>query len=214
MARLRQAVFAAPELEPAVGDLRAALGLGEPYADPGVGLFGLRNAVLALGGDFLEVVAPTREGTAAGRHLERHGAGGYMLIVQVDDLAAARGQARALGVRAVWEIDLPDIATTHLHPRDTGGTLLSLDQPVPPESWRWGGPPPPAPPPGRLCGATVEARDPEATADRWAQLLGLPAPENVTLALGDGQRITFVPGERGLVEVHVEAAGRRVTLPG
>ena len=212
--RLRQAVFVSADLEPAVSALRGALGLGAPYADPGVALFGLRNAVMALGGDFLEVVAPAQEGTAAGRHLDRRGPGGYMLIVQVDDIHAARERARALGVRAVWEIDLPDIATTHLHPRDTGGTLLSLDQPVPAESWRWGGPPLPSPPPGRLRGAIVEAPDPEATAERWAQLLGLPVPADATLMLGDEQRIAFVPGDRGLVAVHAEAAGKRVTLPG
>src|SRR5205085_4538674 len=40
--RLRQAVVAAQDLDAVAGELRERLGLGEPYADPGVAYFGLR----------------------------------------------------------------------------------------------------------------------------------------------------------------------------
>src|SRR5215208_3455104 len=53
----------------------AALPLGEPYGDPGVAYFGLRNAVMPLGDTFVEVVSPIGEGTAAGRFLDRRGDG-------------------------------------------------------------------------------------------------------------------------------------------
>lgn len=175
--RLRQAVMVAAELEPAAERLRDELGLGEPYADPGVGAFGLRNAVFALGDAFLEIVSPVREGTAAGRYLERRGGdGGYMLIFQLDDIEGARAHAAELGIRIVWSIDLPDISASHLHPADTRGAILSLDRPVPPESWRWGGPDwiggAGDGAPGRLEGATVAVTDPVAVAERWAKLLG------------------------------------------
>src|SRR5690349_14346636 len=98
--RLRQVVLAAAELEPVADALRRELGLGEPYADPGVAMFGLRNAVFALGDQFLEVVAPAGDDTAVGRWLaHRGGDGGYMLIFQLGDVAAARERARAAGVR-------------------------------------------------------------------------------------------------------------------
>src|SRR3712207_5616716 len=98
--RLRQAVLVAAELEPVAARLRDELGLGEAFADPGVGEFGLENAVFALGDQFLEVGAPTRPGTAAGRYLERRGGdGGYMLIFQLDDLDSARSRAAELGIR-------------------------------------------------------------------------------------------------------------------
>ena len=71
--RLRQAVLVADQLEPVASALRSALGLREPFRDPGVGEFGLANVVFALGDCFLEVVSPTRADTAAGRYLERHG---------------------------------------------------------------------------------------------------------------------------------------------
>jgi hypothetical protein len=84
--RLRQAVLAAGELEPAAHALRSALGLGEPFRDPGVGAFGLANVVFALGDCFLEIVSPKQPDTAAGRYLERHGDGGYMVIFDLEDL--------------------------------------------------------------------------------------------------------------------------------
>ena len=77
--------------------LRSELGLGEPFADPGVGAFGLHNAVYAIGDTFLEVVSPTQPDTTAGRYLDRHGDGGYMVIFQLADLDAARERAAAMG---------------------------------------------------------------------------------------------------------------------
>jgi hypothetical protein len=137
--RLRQAVLVAAELEPVAERLREELSLGDPFADPGVGEFGLENAVFALGDQFLEVVAPIRPGTAAGRYLERRGGdGGYMLIFQLDDLDAARARAADLGIRVVWQIDLPDISGTHLHPADMRGAIVSLDRADPPASWQIG----------------------------------------------------------------------------
>src|SRR5207302_1544425 len=85
--------------------------------------------------------ADHREGTTAGRRIDkRRGDGGYMVILQTANLRADRARLAALGVRIVWQVELDDIATAHLHPRDLGGAIVSLDQPVPPESWRWGGP--------------------------------------------------------------------------
>ena len=139
-ARLRQAVLVAADLEPAASALRAALGLGEPFRDPGVGQFGLANVVFAIGDCFIEIVSPTRAGTAAGRQLERGGDGGYMAIFDLEDLAGARARAAQLGVRVVWQIDLPDIAGTHLHPADMRGAIVSLDRSEPYGAWRWGGP--------------------------------------------------------------------------
>jgi hypothetical protein len=212
--RLRQAVLVASELEPVAARLRSELGLGEPYADPGVAEFGLRNAVYALGDTFLEVVSPSEPGTAAGRHLERRGGdGGYMVIFQLDDLEAARARVESLGIRVVWRIDLPDISGTHLHPADMRGAIVSLDRAEPPGSWRWGGPDwtgrEGAGAPGRLAGVTLEVSDPDAVAARWAEVLSVPAPEGERPVLAlDGGSVAFEPadaeGEEGLAEIGVE----------
>ena len=208
--RLRQAVLIARDLEPAHERLRDALGLGEPFRDPGVGTFGLHNVVCALGEDFIEIVSPIQEGTAAGRHLERRGEGGYMLIFQLEDLAGARERAQALGVRTVWSIDIDDISASHLHPADLGGTIVSIDRPLPPESWRWGGPEwigrAGEGAPGRLAGVTVRVPDPAAIAARWAEVLGLE-PDGTTLRLDRGQHVAFDLGDEGLSEIAVELPG-------
>lgn len=180
----------ARDLDAAEAELRDALGPGEPYRDPNVALFGLRNAVFTFGDQFLEVVSPTREGTAAGRHLDRLGGdGGYMAIFQVDEFRAARARVTRLGVRIAWEIELEDISAMHLHPADVPGAIVSLDEPRPPASWRWAGPW--SPEPGAIRAVTVEA--PAGTRERWVEVLGEEPPG-----------VRFTEGERGIVDVVVE----------
>ena len=136
--RLRQVVLAVAELDPVSEQLSDELGLRDPFADPGVAAFGLRNAVFALGDTFVEVVSPTRPDTAAGRYMQRKGGDcGYMLIFQFDDLDAARARVDRMGIRVVWRTDHPDISGTHLHPADMRGAIVSLDRADPPGSWRW-----------------------------------------------------------------------------
>jgi hypothetical protein len=203
--RLRQAVLAARELEPVTEQLRDAFGLGEPYHDEGVAYFGLRNAVFALGDTFLEVVSPLREGTAAGRLLDRRGADvcGYMLMFQVAELAPARARAAAEGVREVFAVDLDDIAEVHLHPGDLRGAIVALSAPAPPGAWRWGGPDWAArAAPGHIAGATVAVAGAEVVAPRWQQVIGaLP-----------GVRLVPDSDDAGLVEVTLRGAPRTLQL--
>lgn len=216
MARLRQAVLVARDLGSMTRELRAELGLGEPFSDPAVGHFGLRNAVMAIGDTFVEVVSPAAAGTAAGRHLDRLGGdGGYMLMFEVGDLDAARDRAAESGVREVFAVELPDIADVHLHPSDMGGTIVAVDRPLPAGSWRWGGPEwegrIPAHGPGGLRGATVRTPDPPAAAERWAHVLGTPC-HGTTVPLDDGAALTFdaVAGRSpaGLAGIAVELTTR------
>jgi hypothetical protein len=212
--RLRQAVLVARELEPVAHALKTALGLGEPFRDPGVAEFGLTNMVFALGDCFLEVISPTQPGTAAGRYLDRRGGdGGYMAIFDLEDLEGARARAEQAGIRVVWQIDLPDISGTHLHPADMRGAIVSLDRSRPYGTWRWGGPEwtgrMGAGAPGQLAGITVAVSDPVTVAARWAQVLGLPVSgeERSTLHL-DGADVEFVSpgrgGAEGLQEIAVQ----------
>ena len=209
--RLRQVALVAHDCGQVSDELRAAFGWGEPFHDPGVGRFGLTNAVFAAGDTFVEVVAPVQAGTTAGRYLERRGGdGGYMAIFQVPDLAAARARLPGLGVRVVWTADLPDIAGTHLHPKDVPGAIVSLDWAEPAGSWRWAGPTwtgrvPEHPGGGGVTGVTIEVADPAAAAARWAAVLGVTwvasGAANGTAAgielAGWGQRLRFEPARPG-----------------
>jgi hypothetical protein len=199
--RLRQAVIAAHDLD-AVGDrLRTELGLSEPFGDPAVGYFGLRNAVFALRDTFLEVVSPARPDTAAGRLMQRRGGDcGYMLMFQVDDVAGGRRRAAQLGVREVFAVELDDMTEAHLHPADMQAAIVSISQPQPARAWRWGGPNWEArSAPVALHGATVAVADPDAVAARWAAVLGgLPA----------GLRFVGDAATPGLTEIALSAPVR------
>jgi hypothetical protein len=213
--RLRQAVLAAAELEPTASTLRSALNLDEPFCDPGVGAFGLSNTVFALGDCFIEIVSPVRADTAAGRYLARHGGdGGYMVIFDLQDAEGARSRAADLGVRTVWQIALPDISATHLHPADMRGAIVSLDSSQPYGSWRWGGPQWTARigqgAPGHLAGVTIAVANPDAVAARWGEVLGVPVgggQDGPVLSL-DGGEVRFERAEdehgEGLSEIALE----------
>jgi hypothetical protein len=141
--RLRQAVVATGDLDGVVSTWREELGLGAGFADPGVELFGLRNAVLPVGDTFLEAVSPLVPGDRcpAERYMAAHGGdAGYMAIFQVADMDAARTHLADQGLRPVFETDLDDIRCTHVHPADVGAAIVSFDEATPPGSWRWAGP--------------------------------------------------------------------------
>jgi hypothetical protein len=214
--RLRQVALAAADCEATASQLKETFGWPEPFHDPGVGRFGLTNAVFAAGDTFIEVVAPIEPGTTAGRYLERRGGdSGYMAIFQMPDLEAARQRVASAAVRVVWTADLADIAGTHLHPKDVPGAIVSLDWADPPESWRWAGPewtggaPPHAA--GGLAGLTIEVADPAGAAERWATVLGLTVISEggaATIRLEQArQDLRFVPAAaadgEGITEVRL-----------
>ncbi|MDP2702207.1 MAG: hypothetical protein Q8P98_09085, partial [Candidatus Rokubacteria bacterium] len=58
--RMRQICLVARQLAPVVETFRDVFGLEACHRDPGVGKYGLENALFAVGNGFLEVVAPVR----------------------------------------------------------------------------------------------------------------------------------------------------------
>ena len=107
--RLRQICLVAHDLAPVEKQIIDVLGLEVCYRDPGVGKYGLHNALFAAAGTFLEVVSPTQPNTAGGRYLDRRkGDGGYMYIIDCDDLERRREHFKKLGVRLVQDIKSGD----------------------------------------------------------------------------------------------------------
>ena len=103
MLRIRQIVFVVRDLASTSRQLAELLALDPPYRDPAVAEFGLDNAVFVFGDQFIELISPMQGGTAVGRHLERRGEGGYMLIVGNSDENPAKEEAylRLLAARRV-----------------------------------------------------------------------------------------------------------------
>jgi hypothetical protein len=204
--RLRQIALVAHDLAKAHEDIAAVLGLDYAYDDPGVGAFGLKNAVFPIGETFLEVVSPKEEGTTAGRLLEKRGGdGGYMAIFQVADIEAARRLIEAAGARTVARYDRDDgVRMSHIHPRDIGAAIVSVDKMPTWEHWEWGGPV------WRehvrtdvstgIVGAEMQGDDPAALAARWGEVLGRqvePVGEYWRMALDDGGEIRFIKAADG-----------------
>ena len=178
-----------------------ALGLEVAFRDPGVDLWGLENVVLPMGTTFIEILAPTREGTPGGRHLARQGGdGGYMVILKTRGLAPWRARIEARGVRIAFDTktDTPSDGDSwegiHLHPGDTGGMMISLDDPQPPDAWAGAGPD------WRahvrqdvvegLVSITLRSPDPARLAARWGDVL-----DRTVDAAGRTHRIRLDQGE-------------------
>jgi hypothetical protein len=129
--QLRQICLVARKLEPVIQDLTAILGINRCYVDPGVGHFGLENTLMPIGRNFLEVVAPIKDGTAGGRYLDRrNGDGGYMVITQADSREsqqAVRQNALDNGVRVAYESERDDWHLCQLHPGDMKAAFLEIE---------------------------------------------------------------------------------------
>ena len=190
--RLRQVCLVAADLEREAARIESTLGLEVCYRDPNVAKYGLANVLFPVGTSFLEIVSPTRAGTAAGRFLERHGGKyGYMVILDCDDPERYRRRAESLGVRIANLIRHDDYFGVQLHPKDTGAAMLEFNSTV-------GGADPMGPygPAGphwqrairtqrtrSLLGVEIESPDPGGLAERWAGIMERPVHD-----LGNGRR--------------------------
>ncbi len=184
--RLRQIAVACEDLHSTGLDIGAVLGVEACYTDPGVAQFGLKNTLWPIGTQFLEVVTPTKENTAAGRYRNRRGGDtGYMVINQVDDINVRKARAEELGVRVAFHLHHPESGHEgiQLHPADTGGSFYELDQMMMEGGNEVGGPWHPA---GKswqpfvrtahvsgISAAELQSPEPRRLAERWASIAEL-----------------------------------------
>ena len=208
MLRMRQICLVAEDLDMIESHLRGVFGLEVCHRDPGVGQFGLHNFLMPVGDSFLEVVSPITPGTAGGRYLRRRGGdGGYMVIMQCDDVAARRSHVTELGVRLVIDSANDQTEGIQLHPKDVPGAIAEL---------RWntgeqpGGPWNPAgdhwEPAKRehviiaMTAAELQSDDPAAMAARWSEVLQIPTVSDegghATISLDDAT-LRFVEATDG-----------------
>lgn len=209
--QLRQICLVAEKLQPVIEDLTSILGINACYVDPGVGHFGLENTLMAVGRNFLEVVAPIQENTAGGRYLERRGGdGGYMVITQADSREtqqAVRQNALDNGVRVAHESQRDDWNLCQLHPRDMIAAFLEIESdahndfnghwmPVGGTGWE-----------DKVkqdvtvdfLGAELQSDDPVSLAELWGKVTGLPVErEGSELSIDlNNARLRFVSATDG-----------------
>jgi len=200
--RLRQIAFIAHQIAPVARQLEDVFGLQVGCRDPGVEVFGLKNVVMPVGGEFLEVLEPFRDDASGARYLARRGGdAGYMVILQDADALAHRARLEAKGVRVIARSPDRRYLFTHFHPGDCAGVLTSIDSVVGDAGWResksdW----PPAGPEWRdhqsaeslgIAAVTIQSRDPLAACERWCELLDCGARTS-----GDALEIGL---ERGVI---------------
>jgi hypothetical protein len=182
--RLRQICLVAPHLEPLISDISAIMGLDVCYRDGNVEKYGLVNALLPVDTILLEVVAPFRDGTAAGRFIEKTGGrGGYMAIFCCDDPDAHGARANAMGVRTANRITHAPYLGVQLHPRDCRAAFIELNHTDGSDDIL--GPYPPAGPDWQrsirtdltqaLTEVEVQSPEPQGLAEHWGRILGLSA---------------------------------------
>jgi hypothetical protein len=233
MLRLRQIALVARDLEPVLAELHSALGVEVAFRDPSVDTFGLQNAVMPIGNQFLEVVSPIQENTAAGRYLDRRkGDGGYMVILQCDEHASRKARLADM-VRFAMAHDGKEYNVLQLHPADTGGSFLEVDQQTGGEDMAEG-PWEPAGPNwqharrtdivGGINAAVIQSEDPVRLAARWSELLDVPVEggDNPSIPL-DNATLMFVEATNGrgeglaglyLAPGHDPEAPKRVSICG
>ena len=185
--RLRQICLVAPQLEPAISDIAAIMGLSVCYRDGNVAKYGLENALLPVDTILLEVVAPFQDGTAAGRFLQKTGGrGGYMAIFCCDDPDARGKHANAIGVRTANVITHAPYRGVQLHPRDCRAAFIEFNHTDGSDDVF--GPYPPAGPNWQksirkdvtqaLTGVEMQSPEPEALAEHWGRIIGIPVSKS------------------------------------
>ena len=142
--RLRQLVIATSEMDLLADSICDLFELKRTFSDPELIVFGLQNVLIPLGDTFLELVTPVRENTSAERFLRKRGGdGGYMVIVDSVDIEKERKRLETVEMDIVWHenrnTDGIHGQSLHLHPKQVGGAILSIDNMNPASSWLWAG---------------------------------------------------------------------------
>ncbi|MXQ14698.1 VOC family protein [Microvirga makkahensis] len=227
--RLRQICLLTDRLEPLIDTLIAVFGLqvchgkadltryGVPYEEPpahSAAFFskhGLASAQLPIGDTFLELVAPTRHDTPAGRYLNRRGGGGYMVITEVEQTDPFLKRVEDHGVRLAGVVDYPTYHELQLDPRDIGASILSFsshkqDEPFDGQWYPAGAHWRDRVQPGyrAIRSAELACADPARTARQWAAVIGRDA-----IAVGDALRIPLDDSEVRFVH-DLEGRGDRL----
>ena len=142
--RLRQLVFVSKERDRLAKEICDVFDLKEAYNDPGLISFGLENVLIPLNDTFFEIVMPVQENTTAERFFEKIGGeGGYMIIVDVKNFEQENERVKNSEIKIIWNGNRQEegihARTIHLHPKQVGGAILSLDKMIPEDEWLWAG---------------------------------------------------------------------------
>jgi methylmalonyl-CoA/ethylmalonyl-CoA epimerase len=120
--------IAVHDLDGALAGYRLRYGV-EPLHREVVESQGVEEAMLAVGGSFIQLLMPLAPDTPVGRFLNRRGEGLHHLAMAVLDLDAALRHLTGSGARLIDPEPRPGSRGTRIafvHPADLSGTLIEL----------------------------------------------------------------------------------------
>ena len=125
---LDHVAIAVRDLDRALDDYRRRYGI-EPLYREMVEDQGVEEAMLPVGGSYVQLIAPLAADTPVGRFLERRGEGMHHLAFAVVDIEAALAHLKAEGARLVDENPRTGGRGTRIafvHPKGGNQTLVEL----------------------------------------------------------------------------------------
>ncbi|HLA67323.1 MAG TPA: methylmalonyl-CoA epimerase [Acidimicrobiia bacterium] len=125
---LHHTAIAVRDLDAALADLKRQYGV-EPLTRQRVESQGVEEAMVPLGGSYLQVLMPLAEDSPVGRFIAKRGEGLHHLAIQVADIDAALAHLAAEGaelIDAVPRAGGGGHRIAFVHPRAFGATLVEL----------------------------------------------------------------------------------------
>lgn len=125
---LDHVAIAVHDLDAALEGYRTRYGV-EPLHREVVEQQGVEEAMLPVGGSFVQLLQPLSPDTPVGRFLETHGEGLHHVAYAVVDIEAALTHLAEQGARLIDEeprIGGRGARIAFVHPRDLAGTLIEL----------------------------------------------------------------------------------------
>lgn len=125
---LHHTAIAVRDLDAALADLKRQYGV-EPLTRERVESQGVEEAMVPLGGSYLQVLMPLAEDSPVGRFIAKRGEGLHHLAIQVADIDAALAHLAAEGaelIDAVPRAGGDGHRIAFVHPRAFGATLVEL----------------------------------------------------------------------------------------
>ncbi len=125
---LDHVAIAVADLDAALASYRRLYG-AEPLSREVVESQGVEEAMIAVGGSFIQLLQPLDVDTPVGRFLEHRGEGLHHIALAVADIEGALQHLRDEGARLVDEVPRPGSRGSRIafvHPAAFGGTLVEL----------------------------------------------------------------------------------------
>ena len=201
--RIRQIALCTEDIWPVETAVAQQLEITPVHRDkPGAPIW-MYNSVIAVGNTFLKILQPERASAPTQKFLDKQGGpGGYMLLLQVDDLDAARARAEAADVRIVMDAPKTQIPRRYRccdspppwrHGR--GAHIFRLDGGMGQLGVGW---------PGLawhqrtdvvkgIVGAEISCANPKSVAERFSEFIGRSVDAKGQMEL-DESYINFVQG--------------------